>query len=313
VYRWLRGSCARLRCYRGYRWDDKSWQYLCGLHVSQPTPFVLALRSFTARTGAKLGAAGAIAYLGGGMAFEMAFGRPNADQGPGLMGAFVILGVGFAAVGAFAGFLVQSVVRRTRHAGPADRRYVTAALAVVVVTSVIFGIQAVRRFEERSRPRVQQSTGSIARIEGRTSLTRLVPAVTIFKPFGNMSTPPLMWENAKLVVALVNGTLTVRRGDRQVDAVDVSGLDYVSEVSATTGTLDGAAQWLAVLVSLRATGHRELLLIYDPDGALVHKELLESSPNYPHSGYPLRTAGERGARQEFLLDVGEPLRFIAKK
>ncbi len=93
--------------------------------------------------------------------------------------------------------------------------------------------------------------------------------------------------------------------------MSLAGLDYVREVLGVTAT-DGQSQdWLALLVRLRATGRRELLLIYDATGALVHEELLARTKSGPQQ--VLWNAGPGNGEPAFLIDVGEPLRYVLKK
>lgn len=67
-------------------------------------------------------------------------------------------------------------------------------------------------------------------------------------------------------------------------------------------------EWLALLVQLRATGGRELLFIFNPDGVLVHEELLERGRGrVPRVG--LGTAGPADGPQEIVLDRGVPIRY----
>jgi hypothetical protein len=83
-----------------------------------------------------------------------------------------------------------------------------------------------------------------------------------------------------------------------------------SEVLGTTAALDGSGEWLALLVRLRATGKREVLLIYDPAGKLMHQELLERRNNVAGK---LWSAGSVGTKQEFGVDLGgEIVRFALK-
>jgi hypothetical protein len=61
---------------------------------------------------------------------------------------------------------------------------------------------------------------------------------------------------------------------------------------------------------LRATGKREVLLIYDPAGKLMHQELLERRNNVAGK---LWSAGSVGTKQEFGVDLGgEIVRFALK-
>jgi len=68
---------------------------------------------------------------------------------------------------------------------------------------------------------------------------------------------------------------------------------------------------VALLVRLRATGRRELLLIYNPAGTLAYEELLArtTAGRFPVMG----SAGQFGDQHEFVLDLGEPLRYVAQK
>jgi hypothetical protein len=67
-------------------------------------------------------------------------------------------------------------------------------------------------------------------------------------------------------------------------------------------------EWLALLVQLRATGGRELLFIFNPEGELVHEELLERRRGRaPRVG--LGAAGQAGGPQEVILDRGLPVRY----
>jgi len=52
----------------------------------------------------------------------------------------------------------------------------------------------------------------------------------------------------------------------------------------------------------------ELLLIYDADAVPVHKELLERTRWQKPA---LAATGERGHRQEFVVNLGQPQRFTA--
>lgn len=93
--------------------------------------------------------------------------------------------------------------------------------------------------------------------------------------------------------------------------VSLKGLDYVREVLGATAALDAKGEWLALLVRLRSTGHRELLLIYDPTGTLAHQELLVRTAGGPED--VLWSAGQAGDPPEFVLNLGEPLRYAAKR
>jgi hypothetical protein len=111
-------------------------------------------------------------------------------------------------------------------------------------------------------------------------------------------------------VTLDGETLIISRDSAVMGRVSLSGLDYVRQVYGVTVTEDEGQEFLALLVRLRATGRRELLLIYDSTDALVHEELLARAKSGPAPVLwnTARSAGEQG----FLLDLGEPLRYVIK-
>jgi hypothetical protein len=269
------------------------------------------LRAFTARTGALVGAVAAVTYLAGGFTFDVMFGRPSPDQWAGnIIFGLPILGVLFLVPGVITGSVVQFLIGRARRAEPVDRRAVGRLLAIVAMLAALAGVGRGIQIESRSPPRVMISTGAIGRHDGPSAISTATPAMTVFEPFaGNTPTAsPLSWNGAALRLMLEGNMLTIRRSERVVGSIDLRPLDYVTEIFGTTGMLDANEEWLALLVRLRSTGHRDLLLIYDPTGILVHEELLERTGR---DRPLLLTAGERGQRQEFLVDVGQSLRFAA--
>jgi hypothetical protein len=281
--------------------------------VSVDSPWVRALRSVTVLTGIVCGAAAAVAYLAGGFAFDLIFGRPSPNE---WAGTFIIglpiLGFGLAILGGLAGLFVQLFVRRSGYAGPADRRTVLAFMTIVSVVAALAGVQRGRQIDAPNRPRVMQTSHAIVRQQAKGDLIPVAPAAMIFEPFtpNSANITSLTWHGQRLHLSLGQDVLTIWLGEKELDAVDLRGLDAVTRAFGAIATLDDRA-WLAILIRLRATGRRELLLIYDPAATLVHKELLRRMG--PDGSARLSVVGERGQRQAFLIDVGEPLYFTAAR
>lgn len=279
--------------------------------MTPPSFLVRLVRSFTALTATLMGATAAASYIVAAAGFALAFGRPTPDPAAGLAAALVLLVSMAIAFGAVAGLIVQAIVRQTSHAGPADWRLVRSSLALVFGVSSLLGIHMAWSSESANWPGVVQTSPAIARIEGPSGLAPLTPAVLVFELFGNVPTQTLMWERAPVTVSQVTQIVTIRRGDQVVDTVDARRMDYLTEVIATTATLGGTGEWLAILVRLVSTARRDLLFIYDPGGALVHKEMFERTTT--GAGAVLWSAGAHGSQQEFVIDVGSPVRFASAK
>ena len=267
------------------------------------------VRSITIVTGALVGATAAASYLVGAAAFALAFGRPIQDPVADLASAAALL-VGLATVfGAVAGLIVQVIVRLSQHGGPTDWRLVSRGLALIATLSSLLGIRTSWIYEGADWVRVVQTSPAIARMEGSPNLTPMTPAVLVFELFGNVPTQTLMWKTAPVTVSQIRQIVTIRRGDEVVDTIDARRMEYLTEIIATTATLDGTAEWLALLIRLQPDARRDLLLIYDPSDALVHKEMFERTAT--GAGTVLWTAGAPRTRQEVAIDVGSPIRFAA--
>lgn len=270
-----------------------------------------ALRSVNVVSGALIGAAAPVAYLFAGITTESVIGRPSPDQMAGtlLFGLPFLGGLG-ALVGAVLGGVAGLLIGRTRLAR-SGRSVVLAAFALVLLIGGLSGIQVARQSEDRNRPRVVQTTDAVARLSGFGTLAPATPATLMFSSLPTGESATLVWRGGTVGVRLDGSTLIVSDDSGMVSEVNLAGLDYVREVLGVTATAGQSQEWLALLVRLRATGRRELLLIYDSTGALVHEELLARTKSGPQE--VLWNASSEGGEKAFLIDLGEQLRYVLKK
>jgi hypothetical protein len=268
------------------------------------------VRSLTPETGALIGGLGAAVPIIAAAVAEMLWGRPSSTSGLAFPAALV-LGVIGAFVGAALGLAAHYAVIGSRWEGPVDWRVGGALLLIVISVPTVWMVGAVLRQEALNRPRVIVSTGTIVRMPDGSSLQPVTPATVLWSlPEGAVAEQTLMW-NGEPVAATVSGDrLIVRAGTIALDPVSLRDFDYARDIRGVTAVLrsDGA-EYLALLVGLRSTGSRSLLLIVDPDGAVVHLELLERRGPSQRS-MMLSTAGPPG-RQEIVVDVMTPVRYAA--
>lgn len=273
------------------------------------------LRSVRGWTGLLWGGATGATYVLAGVGGEIAFGRPSSTVGLGLVLGIPLLGGVLALVGAVVGFAVGLVVRRTRMSGPVDPRVVLTVLALGMAGATWTGLRDVFRHEARNSPRVILSDEKVERVPGVSSLTRAAETRHLYGTARRPSTAPppagddsLVWRGGRVGASLMADALRVTVDGRLVDRVSLETFDYARSVEGLTARLEPDKDpWLVLLVHLRATGMRELLLLYDPQGELVHQELLART----RSGYGTRlwAAGEREGPQEIVVDVGRPVRY----
>jgi hypothetical protein len=245
-----------------------------------------------------------------GMYYEMKFGRPSSTAGLAL--PFAIIGGALAAaLGAVVGGTIHHMVARTRWAGPMDRRVAAILLMLVATVPSALAIDSIRRMEAENAPRVIRSDGEIARATGTSDLVPVRAGTFLWAGFPHPDHPlgELRWNGRRLDVRVADGRLHLSADGLPATAVDISRFDYARETYGATATLSAAGQqWLALLVALRATGGRELLFIFNPQGVLVHEELLERHRRrMPRGG--LFAAGAADARQEIVVDRGVPIRY----
>ena len=160
-----------------------------------------------------------------------------------------------------------------RHAAPVDPR------TVLVFSDDRRRCRSPRRraagpsIEAPRRPRVIQTSPLIARQQATGDLIPVAPAAMILGSFVRHSANdhlPDAGTASSFDLSLRQDVLTIWPGRKELDAVDLRGLDTVTGAFGAIATLDDRA-WLAILVRLRATGRRQLLLIFDPAATLVHQ------------------------------------------
>lgn len=268
------------------------------------------LRSITPATGALAAGLGVIVPILAAVYYEVKFGRPSSTAGLAIPFAF-IWGSLAAAVGAALGAGIRQTVAGTRWAGPMDRRVAAVLVTIAITVPSVLAVQAARRLEAENAPRVIRSTGEILRAEGMSELSLEQSASFLWSLSSNPDHPreELRWNGQRVDVRVADDQLRLSAGELPIAEIDISRFDYARAAYGVTATLSGdGEESLALILELRATSHRDLLLIFDPDGALLHEELLERySGRFFRAG--LGTAGPATGPQEIVLDRGVPIRY----
>ena len=264
-------------------------------------------RSITAGTGALIGGMGVATPIVAAALAELWWGRPSSTSGLAFLMA-IFLGAGGTAVGAALGYMVATVVRRSPRAGPVDWPLAGVLLVVVAAVPSVLLVTAVLRQEALNTPRVIVSTGAIVPTAGASSLQPICSATFLWSLPGRTHTAhALRWNGEPVLVSLRDQQLEVSAGSVQGDAVSLADFDYVREISGVTATMtSGRTEFLALLLDLRRSGRRSLLLVFDPRGTLVHQELM-----HRRSAKPTLVAAGRPGQQEISVNVSWPVRYSA--
>lgn len=118
------------------------------------------------------------------------------------------------------------------------------------------------------------------------------------------------WNGNTVIISDWGAGVIIRKSYGQVIATaDLSAFDYVTEVHpAIFCGMAPDDEWLAVLVKLRATSHRSMLLIYNSLGKLAYQEYLERD-YYPEE---LRVADDREGKPVLIAGRNKVIAWLCQ-
>lgn len=265
-------------------------------------------RSITAGSGALIAGVGVATPIIAGMVTEIAWGRPTSTSGLAIPAA-IFLGLVGAAAGAALGSMVATFVRNSQGADPVDWRFAGVLLLLVAAVPSALVVRSKLRHESLNAPRLIRSTGEIVAAPGDSSQEPISPPTLLWRMSEkSQAARTLRWNGQLVDIALSDGKLDVGAGGLRGDAVSLADFDYVREINGVTATMTSdRGEFLALLLDLRTSGRRSLLLIFDSRGALVHQELL-----LRRSGNPTLFVAGRPGSQEISVKVDwQPVHYSA--
>lgn len=234
------------------------------------------------------------------LAVHMRIGRPSSTDGV-VYVVIAIIGYVIGAVSTVVGIALMYFLLNKRVNILLSRTgswIVLGASAAAVVALALAGRASAITYElAQPRPGVVKASVNIRRLEtpppvsGEPARAPLSFAVYPERKVDGR----IEWNGAAVDISPRGGSLTIKEsGGRLIAATDLMAYEYMNVVHATP--FCGAAQddkWLAVLVSLRATSRRSMLLVYSFSGGLVYQEYLD------RGGYPdeLRVATDLEGRE----------------
>ena len=246
-----------------------------------------------------------------GIAADTFIGRPSSTSGVGIVLMFPL--VLFAAIVGFAlGHVIGLWLRRngvTPQVPMLPYRIVMAfVLGVATVIGATFGARPVLRHERLHQARVIAGEGAVMREAGTPGSCTPMPATLVCDISTSVSATSLTWNGREVTVGCTReGRITVSDATAGVTAsLDLTAFEYVREVRAAVVKQPGGREALAVLASMRATGRRHMLAMFDADGRVLYQELLQGSAR--EEAPPLTICAAEDA-SSVVVDLGEPLTY----
>jgi hypothetical protein len=245
-------------------------------------------------------------YMFTGMFTETAIGRPSSTAALGLIFA-PIFSLIIAGIGALLGLVPMFILLKR---GERDRikksKLVRNAFILTILLSVAAGgvafIQVVAN-EKRNSPHILSNNGNfIITAYSESDIPSVAAHPSLVWEFGNKNIAPTAWLGNQYIFNVNNSTsMQLITGSSTVATYNFSDYTYLTEISTLPITTSKNVDYLLVLVKLRATSFRSMLLIYDKDFNLVHENLVRRCGRTQYIGVTNDIEG--GA---FVINLCEP-------
>jgi hypothetical protein len=224
-----------------------------------------------------------LSYYLTGLILEMKFGRPSSTSAIGFVFipvyAIFLLLLGYAA-----GLLVRSIVSRFTVERTISKKTIYsiyAAFLVAVLASSIAGGVSFKIYEDAQKPHVIINSAAVIKLpDGQYEDSNQVDAKFLLSIFDDdkIKNGTLPWNSRIIRFKLfkdANSLVVLDDAGAQLMQIDLNAFDYITRVYAVPVTTnDSMKKGLAVLVNLRSTSRRSVLLIYNADNKLLYQELL---------------------------------------
>jgi len=213
---------------------------------------------------------------------EEQIGRPSSTHAIGFI--FVPICAVLLALACFCvGLVVRSIVGKfvsSRAISKRNNQLINILFVCTLVLAFFSGVAFIQRQEVKQQPHLIFDSGKIIKISPSEIRGKKEKDATfvlsIYNDDKNM-VAPFLWNGKKIDFKVVgNNTLKILDiGGNELVAADLHKFDYIGRVHVLQIALGNSeSKSLVVLVRLRATSRRSMLLIYDATAKLLYQELL---------------------------------------
>lgn len=242
-------------------------------------------------------------------------GRPSSTQAIGFIFvpiyaailALLCFGVGLVARGIIGKFVVpRSISQRTN-------QIINVLFLCVLVLAFFFGVAFIKKQEEKQKPHVVFDSGRVIKMSPSEIKGKKEREVTfVFSIYSDEknNTASFQWNGKKLDFKVISDNIlkVFDQEGKELITADLKKYDYIGRVHVLQFALnDSNAKGLAVLVRLRATSQRSILLIYDPSGKLIYQELLER-----HGDSEMNIMTDSSGKEYLYVNVEKPCIYSIK-
>lgn len=214
---------------------------------------------------------------------EAQIGRPSSTHAIG----FIFVPI-YAAILALVCFCVGLVIRGIlgkfvvpRTLSRRSNQIINVLFVCVLALAFFSGVVFSERQEEKQKPHLIFDSGQIIKMspsEIKGKKEREATFVFSIYTDDRDKAAPIQWNGKKLDFKVVGDNIlkVLDKAENELITADLKKFDYIGRIYVLQFALDDSdKKSLAVLVRLRATSQRSMLLIYDSARKLIYQELLE--------------------------------------
>jgi len=236
-------------------------------------------------------------YMFTGLSAEASIGRPSSTAAIGYIFApiysLIIAGIGYI-IGLILRFFLNKLEEKYL---VKKSTYIISVIVITILTgsySANTAINEVIDYEAFNSPHLLSNNANF----NKTSYSENeIPSVTkhaeLVWEYDNTSMNPLLWNSLEITTKVQDSTqLSILSKDTKKATYNFQGYTYITEIRILPVTNEKHIKYLAVLVRLRSTSRRSMLLIYDQSFNLIYEELLDRCGRNQYMGSSENIEGE---------------------
>ncbi|PIU83876.1 MAG: hypothetical protein COS68_01685 [Elusimicrobia bacterium CG06_land_8_20_14_3_00_38_11] len=179
-----------------------------------------------------------------------------------------------------------------------------------IIVAFLSGILLIKYQEWVQRPHIIFDAGRIIKINLSTIkiIKKTSESKFVFTTYVDEKSEAetFIWNGKKIHFAVGNSIAIRDENENNIATADLRKYDYIGRIHVIQLAIDNSAsKGLAVLVRLRATSHRSMLLIYDSDAKLVYQELLNRNKNENIMNINTDVSG----KEYIYVDIDKPIMY----
>lgn len=236
-------------------------------------------------------------YMFAGLSTEASIGRPSSTFVIGYIFApiysLIVAGIGYI-IGLIPRFFLK---KRGEKDLVKKSTYIIYASIITILLGSFSAATAIKQvidYEEFNKPHLLSNKAEFKKtIYSESEIPSVSKQAELVWEYDNTNMEPLLWNQMKLTTKVQNSTqLSILVDEATKATYDFQGYTYITEISILPITNAENINYLAVLVRLRATSSRSMLLIYDQIFTLIYEELLDRCGRKQYMGSTSALDGE---------------------